>query len=317
MMRAIFGATGAVGKALAAELANANLPFRVIGRSMERLERDFTRYGNLIDYRVADLEDPQAARAAAEGIELIFYTAGVPYTNFALHPKLMRATLEAAVPAGVKRFVHVSAVYPYGLPQREFIDESHPRDPQTFKGRMRKDQEDLVFEADGRNGLRTAILRPPDFYGPDSDLSYAADIFKAAIEGRAANVIAPVDTLHEFVYVPDLAKTLIALSEKEEAYGKAWNLAGPGLITTGHFAALVFAAAGEKTRLRAANKLMLRVMGLFSPMMREIGEMQYLWTNPVKRDDSRLRQLLPDLRKTPYEEGIRGTLDALRQKKAA
>jgi uncharacterized protein YbjT (DUF2867 family) len=97
MKGAIFGATGAVGKALAAELANANLPFRVVGRSMERLERDFSRYGKLVDYRLADLEDPQAARAAAEGIELIFYTVGVPYTNFALHPKLMQATLEAAL----------------------------------------------------------------------------------------------------------------------------------------------------------------------------------------------------------------------------
>jgi nucleoside-diphosphate-sugar epimerase len=317
MTCAIFGATGSVGKALAAEFANANVPFRVVGRSVERLERDFARYGKLVDYKAADLEDPQAAKSAAEGIELIFYTAGVPYTNFALHPKLMRATLDGATAAGVKRFVHVSNVYPYGLPQRELVDESHPRNPPTFKGRMRKEQEDLVFAADGRSGLRTTILRPPDFYGPDAELSYAADIFKAAIEGRAANVIGPVDTPHEFVFVPDVAKTLIALSEKVEAYGAAWNLAGPGLISTRHFAALVFAAAGRQPRLRAANKLVLGVMGLFNPMMREIGEMHYLWTHPVKLDDSRLRQLLPDLHKTPYEEGIRVTLDAMRQKKAA
>jgi nucleoside-diphosphate-sugar epimerase len=315
MARAIFGATGSVGKALAAEFASAGLPFSVVGRSLERLQRDFARYGMLVDYRQADLEDPQAARTAAEGIDLIFYTVGVPYTNFALHPKLMRAALDAARAAGVRRFVHVSTVYPYGLPQREFVDESHPRDPQTFKGRMRKEQEDLVFAADAQNALRTIIVRPPDFYGPDSDLSYVADMFKAAIEGRAANVIAPVDTLHEFIYVPDLAKTLIALSEKEEAYGKAWNVAGPAPITTRQFAELVFTAAGRKTRLRAANKLMLRVMGVFSPMMREIVEMHYLWTNPVKLDDSRLRQLLPDLHKTPYEDGIRATLNAMRQKK--
>jgi nucleoside-diphosphate-sugar epimerase len=317
MTCAIFGATGSIGKALAAEFANANVPFRVVGRSVERLERDFARYGKLVDYKAADLEDPQAAKSAAEGIELIFYAVGVPYTNFALHPKLMRATLDGATASGVKCFVHVSNVYPYGLPQQELIDESHPRNPRTFKGRMRKEQEDLVFAADGRSGLRTTILRPPDFYGPDAELSYAADIFKAAIEGRAANVIGPVDTPHEFVFVPDVAKTLIALSEKVEAYGAAWNLAGPGLISTRHFAALVFAAAGQQPRLRAANKLVLGVMGLFNPMMREIGEMHYLWTHPVKLDDSRLRQLLPDLHKTPYEEGIRATLDAMRQKKAA
>jgi short-subunit dehydrogenase len=37
MKCAIFGATGAVGKALAAELAKGGKPVRVVGRSEERL----------------------------------------------------------------------------------------------------------------------------------------------------------------------------------------------------------------------------------------------------------------------------------------
>jgi nucleoside-diphosphate-sugar epimerase len=313
MVIAILGATGAVGKALAAEFAQAGTSFRVVGRSEEKLRRDFGRYGGLVEYRPADLEDPQGAAAATGGADLVLYAVGVPYTNFALHPKVTRTVLEAAAGSGVKRFALVGTVYPYGIPRTEFVDESHPREPHTFKGRMRKEQEDLVFAADGRNGLRTTILRPPDFYGPESELSYAADIFKAAVEGRAANVIGPIDTPHEFVFVPDVARALIALSGNEAAYGKAWNLAGPGLITTRQFAEMVFAAAGQKMRLRVANKFMLNVMGIFKPMMREIAEMNYLWTTPVKLDDTRLRQLLPQLQKTPYEKGIRITVDEMRR----
>ena len=144
-------------------------------------------------------------------VDTIFYTVGVPYTDFALHPKLTRVVLDAAINAGVSRFVLVGTVYPYGIPQRELVNESHPRNPHTFKGRMRKEQEDLVLQAYGRNGLRTTLLRPPDFYGPESELSYAADMFKAAVQGRRADVIGPIDTLHEFIYVPDVARTLIAL----------------------------------------------------------------------------------------------------------
>ncbi len=315
MMIAILGATGAVGKALAAELGRTGTPFRVVARSEEKLRYAFGRYGDLVEYRAADLEDPQGAAAATKDIDLVFYTVGVPYTNFALHPKLVRSALDAAVASGVKRFVLVGTVYPYGIPRTDFVDESHPRDPQTFKGRMRKEQEDLVLGADGRNGLRTTILRPPDFYGPDSELSYAADMFKAALEGRAANVIGPIDTPHEFVFVPDVAKTLLALSNCDGAYGKAWNLAGPGPITTRRFAEMIFAAAGQKMRLRIAGKWMLNLLGVFKPMMREIAEMHYLWTTPVKLDDSRLRQLLPELKKTPYEDGIRLTLEAMRGEK--
>jgi hypothetical protein len=56
---------------------------------------------------------------------------------------------------------------------------------------------------------------------------------------------------------------------------------------------------------------MLRVLGLFNPFLREVVEMHYLWTT-VKLDDTRLRQLLPNLHKTPYPEGIRATMDAMR-----
>jgi nucleoside-diphosphate-sugar epimerase len=161
--------------------------------------------------------------------------------------------------------------------------------------------------------MRTTVLRAPDFYGPDSELSYVRAIFDAALKGGTANVIGPVDTLHEFIFVPDLAKTLLELSEKEEAYGQAWNVAGHGLITTRQFAELVFGAAHQKPRLRVAGRLMLRVLGLFNPFMREVLEMHYLWTTPVKLDDARLRNLLPQLQKTPYAEGIEATLKEMQR----
>jgi nucleoside-diphosphate-sugar epimerase len=126
--------------------------------------------------------------------------------------------------------------------------------------------------------MRTTILRPPDFYGPDAELSYARSIFDAAVKGGTANVIGPVDTVHEFIFVPDLAETLLALSEKPEAYAQAWNVAGPALITTRQFAGLVFGAVHQKPRIRVAGKFVLRVLGLFNPLMREVVEMHYLWT---------------------------------------
>jgi nucleoside-diphosphate-sugar epimerase len=312
MKCAIFGATGAVGKALAAELAKAGKPFRVVGRSGERLRRDFGAYQKLVEYHTADLNDPQAAARAAISVDTLFYTVGVPYPQFEQHLKLTRIALGAAASAGVQRFVHLSTVYPYGKPEHDFVNETHPRNPHAFKGRMRKKQEDLVLAADGEHGMRTTILRPPDFYGPNSELSYVRAIFDAALNGGRANVIGPIDEPHEFIFIPDLAKTLLALSERGEAYGQAWNVAGPGLISTRRFAELMFAAVGQQPRLRVAGKTMLRVLGLFNPFLREVVEMHYLWTTPVKLDDSRLRQLLPNLHKTPYADGIQATIEAMR-----
>jgi nucleoside-diphosphate-sugar epimerase len=163
----------------------------------------------------------------------------------------------------------------------------------------------------------TTILMPPDYYGGDSELSHTYRIFTAAINGGTADVIGPLDVPHEFVYVPDVADTLLKLSKKDEAFGKRWNLAGVGLITFREFAERVFALAGHKPKLRSAGIFTLRVMGIFNPMMREFVEMHYLMTEPLYVDDARLRVLIPDLRKTSYDDGINETIELLRVKESA
>jgi hypothetical protein len=63
--------------------------------------------------------------------------------------------------------------------------------------------------------------------------------------------------------------------------------------------------------MMVAGKTMLRVMGLFNPLMREMVEMHYLQTDPVLMDDSRLEKLLGEVKRTSYDQGIRLTLDAM------
>ncbi len=309
---ALLGATGSVGKSLVPVLFRNQIPFKVIGRSLEKLQKEFGSYEPLVEYHAVDLSDTEALTRVLEGVHTAFYLAGVPYTDFSLHPQLTASALDAAQKAGVQRFVHLSTVYPYGIPRTHRVSEEHPREPNTFKGRMRKEQEDLVIQADGKNGLRTTILRPPDFYGPGAQLSYVYSVFEAALKGTSANVIGPVDTPHEFIFVPDLADTLWQLSNQEEAFGHSWNIGGTQAITTRDFIEQVFSQAGRKPKYRVAGGFLLRVMGLFSPFMREVQEMHYLWTSPVILDDQKIARLLPDLKKTSYADGIRLTLASMR-----
>lgn len=312
MKYAIFGASGAVGQAVAGELGVREIPFRVVGRSADTLRSRFAKYGELAEICPADVGVAGDARRAAAGVETIVYAVGLPYDRFALHPVLMRTTVEAAMAERVAKLVHLSNVYPYGPPRTEFVDESHPRYPHTFKGRMRKEQEDIVVAAHDPGGLRTTILRAPDFYGPAAESSLAYQIFSAALVGKPANVLGPIDTRHEFIFVPELGRALVAVSETEAAMGQAWNIAGPGEITVREFARRVYAQCDAPLRLRVVNKMMLRVLGLFDPLMRELVEMHYLQTNPVILDDRRLRSMIPNVRKTPYDEGIRLTVEAMR-----
>jgi nucleoside-diphosphate-sugar epimerase len=236
----------------------------------------------------------------------------VPYWRFDLHPVLMRKTLDGAIAEGAQRIVLIGTVYPFGRAQTERVSENHPREPHTFKGRMRKEQEDLVLAADAAGSIQGTILRLPDFYGPHVETSFLASPFHAAIEGGRAQLVGPIDTPHEFVYVPDVGPVAVALADEPRAYGRTWNYAGPGAITVRQFVERIFQQAGRKPKYMVANKTMLRVMGLFSPLMREMVEMNYLFETAVIMDDSAIHGLLPGIKKTSYEDGIRETLRLMR-----
>ena len=309
---ALFGATGATGGAISRALEAAGLSYRVVGRDRAALESAFGSRP-LAEVVTWNPGDPASVQAAARGIDTIFYLVGVPYNHFELHPQLMRATLEGTVAAGVRRIVVLAPVYSYGLPQSGAVSETHARNPETFKGKMRKEQEDLVLEAHAAGHIEGTILRIPDFYEGDPKKSLVGDVFVAALKKRYAMVIGPIDRPHQYAYVPDIGPLVLALAREDRAYGRAWNFAGSGTITQREFATKVFAAAGAgKPKLIVFNTFMLQIVGLFDPVMRELAEMNYLQSDPVLLDDSALRALLPALHVTSYDDGIAQTLASMR-----
>lgn len=305
----LIGAAGAIGRSIAQALRAQGREYRVVGRERSRLLESFGSDPKP-EIVVWDPEDPASVRAAVRDADTAIYLVGVPYNHFEQHPQVMRKTLDGAIAESVKRMVLIGTVYPYGVPQTAKVTEEHTRNPTTFKGKMRKAQEDLLLAEHVAGRIQGTVLRLPDFYGPGVESSFLHRLFKAAAEGGTADLIGPIDTPHEFVYVPDVGPVALALMDKQESYGRWWNFAGAGSMTQRQIADKVFAMAGTKPKLRVAGLLMLRVMGFFNPFMKELVEMNYLQTTPVLMDDTALSQLLGGLHKTPYEEGLRRTLDS-------
>ena len=306
---ALFGAAGAVGKSIADAVRARGIEYRVVGRNRGELEKI---YGGdpLAEIVTWNPDDPESVRAAARGVGTLIYLVGVPYDRFELHPVLMQKTLDGAIGEGVERLVLVGTVYPYGMPVTTPVKETHPRTPQTYKGRMRKAQEEVLLKAHAEGKIQGTILRLPDFYGPGVEKSFLHSLFEAAAKGGTANMVGPIDTPHQFVYVPDVGLVVLDLAAKPEAYGRWWNFGGSGVMTQREIANDVFAMAGRKPKTLVAGKTMLRLIGLFQPIMRELVEMNYLLTAPVLLDDSALVGLLGSVRRTGYAEGLRLTLEA-------
>ena len=311
MKIALLGATGAVGESIASELRKRGESYRAVGRDRASLDRAFGS-DPLAEISAWNPAEPSSAGAALHGVDAAVYLVGVPYNHFELHLVVMHQTIDAAVAEGVQQVLLVGTVYPYGRAQTTPVREDHPREPHTFKGKMRKQQEDLLLEADAAGKIRGTVLRLPDFFGPRLKNSFLDSVFTAAASGGTANLIAPIDRPHQFVFVPDVGPTVHELLRHPEAHGRWWHLAGDGTASIREIVAMVGEMAGKPIKTRVVGTAMLRLIGLFQPIMRELLEMNYLLTDPLILDDSALSALLGGIKKTPLREGLQRSLEAAR-----
>jgi len=307
---ALFGAAGAIGQSIARALAAQGRSYRVVGRSEAGLRKAFGA-DPLAEIVTWNPDVPASVQAAAAGIDTLIYLVGVNYWQFELHPQLMRKTLDGAIAAGVRNFILIGTVYPYGRARTMPVSEDHPREPHTFKGRMRKAQENILLQAHAQGRINATVLRLPDFYGPGVEASLLHRAAVAAVKGGTADLIGPIDRPHEFVFVPDVGPVVARLLDAPAAFGHVWHLAGAGVTTQRALVDEMERQVGHKVAVRVAGRTMLRVLGLFNRMIREMVEMHYLLTDPLIMDDTALQRLLGPITKTPYAEGIRQTLAAI------
>ena len=78
-----------------------------------------------------------------------------------------------------------------------------------------------------------------------------------------------------------------------------------------------FAAAGAPPKFRISGKTMVRILGLFMPIMRELVEMNYLQSTPVNLSDAKLEKLVGPVARTPYDDALRSSVATMRARSRA
>jgi len=206
-------------------------------------------------------------------------------------------------------------LYMYGPTGGRPITEDLPHAPNTRKGRVRAMMSKELMEAHTSGRVRVAIGRASDFFGPRVLSSAAGEqVFGRAVQGKSAQVAGDPEQPHTYSYAPDIGKGLVILGEREEALGRAWHLPSPETLTTRQFVEMIFEEVGKPARVQAAPKILLRVMGLFNPGLREIVEMLYEFEEPFVVDDSRFEREFGE-QATPLREAIQRTVRWYRQER--
>ncbi len=186
-MLAVTGATGFVGQALLDAAASARVSIRALARQPQDKRKGVT-------WVQGDLSDRKALAKLVRGAEAVIHIAGVVNAPDAAvfeagNVAGTMALVEAAVAAGVPRFVHVSSLA--------------AREPRLSAYGASKARGEKVLMA---SGLDWTVVRPPAIYGPRD-----ADMFELFRMARWGVVPVPRVGRASMLHVGDLARLLLAL----------------------------------------------------------------------------------------------------------
>jgi nucleoside-diphosphate-sugar epimerase len=300
-LHVVFG-TGQVGSALAAHLAGLGIPVRAVSK-----HRPAALPG--IDWRAADVSDPEAAADAAKGASVIYQCLNAPYTRWPeLFPPLQRGVLAAAERTGAL-LVTLENLYGYGPTGGKPMTEDLPLAATTVKGRTRAAMTAELLAAADAGRVRIAIGRASDFFGAGvtQGSTLGERVFGNALAGRSADFIGNPDLPHTYSYVPDIAAGLATLGTDARAAGQVWHLPGPPTGTTRALLDLVAGQVGHRVGVRSVPKLAVRALALASPMMRGLAEMSYQFDQPFTLDTTKYQATFETVG-TPLADAVAATL---------
>jgi len=304
-MQTILGANGVVGRELARALRAFTDRIRLVSRTPRAVNPTDETHP-------ADLLDAAATDRAVAGSDVAYLIAGLKYDTEVWReqwPRIMRNVIDACKRHGT-RLVFLDNVYAYGRVDGVMTEDT-PFNPCSRKGEVRAKIATMLLDAMRAGELEAMIVRSADFYGPGARTAVTDHVvFQRLKAGKTPQWIGNPKTVHTFTYTPDLGHALAVLGQSADAYGQTWHApTSPEPLTGEGFVRLACELAGRPYRLQVAPRWVLRVMGLFNPLMRENDEMMYQFEYDYRFDSSKVRAAF-GLEATPYRDGIAATLGA-------
>ncbi|MFC4527949.1 NAD(P)H-binding protein [Dyella halodurans] len=244
---------------------------------------------------------------AAEGMEVIVHAVNPPgYRGWdQLVLPMLDNTIAAARAAGA-RIVLPGTIYNYGPDAFPRLTEDSFQHPPTRKGEIRAEMERRLQSASA-NGVRVLILRCGDFFGPRAGNNWLAQgLIRAGAPIRQVSYPGDYRIGHSWAYLPDVGEVLARLLDREAGLGAFESFHFGGYWLDGHAMLDAIRRATSNPRIKAGRFpwWLARMASPFNETMRELCKMRYLWRQPIRLDDAKLRAFLGDDLYTPLEEAM-------------
>lgn len=271
-MQTILGSGGAIGLPLAKELKNYDQHIRLVSRNPKKVNSD----DELV---IANLTNSYETEQAVAGSSTVYLCVGLPY-NFKVWQKqwpiIMQNTINACIKHQTK-LVFIDNVYMYATSSLKHMTEESTMVPQSKKGKVRKQLIEMLFGAIENQNLQACVARSADFYGPGIKNSILLELVVNNLKaGKIALWQRSKHKIHSFTYTSDAAKAIAMLGNHPEALNNIWHLPTSREQLTGqNWVDLIAQKLNKKAKVFVLPNWLLKTMGIFVPLMKELAEMSY------------------------------------------
>ncbi len=283
-MQTILGANGTIGSLLAKELTAYTNRIRLVSRHPVAVNPSDELFP-------ADLSDPAIVEKAVAGSSVVYLLVGFEYKLRVWQekwPRLMRAVIDACIIHQAK-LVFFDNVYLYATGAIGHMTEESPVHPSSQKGAVRNQIASMLMEEVRAGKLQGLIARSADFYGPKNERSFLNEVvYKNFSKGKKANWFMNADKVHSFTYTPDAAKATAMLGNAADTWNQVWHLpTDPARLTGRQMISLFAREMKQPDKVMVIPMWMLKMLGLFMPLMREMPEMMYQYDRVYFFDSSK------------------------------
>ena len=249
-MNLVTGATGLLGSHIVEQLRKRGLPVRALVRRGSDTTWLKTQG---VEFAEGDITDPASLAAACAGVNVVYHSAAKvgdwgPWEEFQrITIDGTRNILEAAITAGVRRFMHVSSISAYGYYTHDItVDETFDLGYKLYKwayySKSKVAAERLAWEAHRAKRIEVTVIRPAWIYG-ERDRTTIARLYRMVRNGQA-KILGRGDNRLNVVYAGNIAEAAIAAAARPDCNGEAFNCSNDGEITQQQYFDLLARAIG-------------------------------------------------------------------------
>lgn len=310
-MQTILGSGGAIGIELARELKKYTDKIRLVSRSPKKVNETDELYP-------ADVNDLTQLDKAIAGSEVVYVVIGFEY-KLSVWQKIWLPFLKAVIEACKAhhaKLVFFDNIYMYDKSAVPFMTESSPIHASSKKGMVRQQLHEMIMKEIENKSLTALIARSADFYGPDNKSSgLNMMVADNLLKGKKAQAFGDFSKIHTYTFTPDAGKATAILGNTPDAFNQVWHVpTTKEKLTNEQWVKLIADEIGVEAKVQKIPVWMIKILGLFIPVMREFPEMMYQYEQDYIFDSSKFEKRF-GMTATAPKEAVKILIQSLKAKK--